>query len=87
MKSGRFHVKSSGFHEIHLKNLINQMNSNKNSSVLCSAVGRLMSLDSHEIRWISQNPPNFMNMSFCVITKYRSFFRKTNNATVTFKTN
>ena len=33
---------------------------------------------SHEIRWISWNLPNFMNMSFCVIAKYRSFFRKTN---------
>ena len=32
----------------------------------------------HEICWISWNPPNFMNMSFWVITKYRSFFRKTN---------
>ena len=25
------------------------------------------------------NPPDFMNVSFWVITKYRSFFRKTNN--------
>ena len=24
-----------------------------------------------------QNPPDFMNVSFWVITKYRSFFRKT----------
>ena len=25
----------------------------------------------------AQNPPDFMNVSFWVITKYRSFFRKT----------
>ena len=33
----------------------------------------------HEIWWISWNPPDFMNVSFWVITKYRPFFRKTNN--------
>ena len=25
-----------------------------------------------------RNPPDFMNVSFCVMIKYRSFFRKTN---------
>ena len=33
----------------------------------------------HEIRRISWwNPPDFMNVSFCVMIKYRSFYRKTN---------
>ena len=37
--------------------------------------------DFHEISWnpldFTWNPPDFMNVSFWVITKYRSFFRKT----------
>ena len=48
--------------------------------------GKAMSLDSHEIRQISQNPPNFMNMSFCVITKDRSFFRKTKHKVLMMST-
>ena len=54
---------------------------------------QLVFRNPHEIRRISceicmkstkfhvksaQNPPDFMNVSFWVITKYRSFFRKTN---------
>ena len=46
-------------------------------------VFRWMSWNPHEIcMW---NPLDFMksvNMSFCVITKYRSFFRKTNQLNV-----
>ena len=58
---------SGGFHEIH--NEIHQISWNPH----------VESAGFHKIHmW---NPPNFMksvNMSFCVITKYRSFFRKTN---------
>ena len=30
----------------------------------------------------TQNPPDFMNVSFCVMIKYRSFFRKTKHAEI-----
>ena len=36
-----------------------------------------ISWNLHEIHWISWNPPDFKIMSLWVITKYRSFFRKT----------
>ena len=49
VKFGIFHVKSDGFHEIHLVNQIFK----KNSSVSWSAVGRLCLMISHEIRRIS----------------------------------
>ena len=53
-KSGRFHLKSAGFHEIRMKSGGFHMKS-------------------------ARNPPDFMNVSFWVITKCRSFFRKTKN--------
>ena len=56
MKSTRFHVKSTGFCEIH--------------QISC------------EICWILWNLPDFMNVSFWVITKYRSSFQKTNKRNI-----
>ena len=65
-------VKSAGFHEIHwISCEIHQ--------ILWNPLDFLKSARFHvKYHWISWNPPDFMNVSFWVITKYRSFFRKTN---------
>ena len=91
MKSGRFHeirMKSSGFHEIHMKSTPNLVKSeefllkhlhliSETSDFMVKSIGFH---GFHEICWISWwNPPDFMNVSFWVMIKYRSFYRKTNN--------
>ena len=84
-KSSGFHLKSARFHEIrtksggfHLKSVQNLLDFTWNPYEICQI--------SHEICMKSagfylksvRNPPDFMNVSFCVMIKYRSFFRKTN---------
>ena len=80
LKSGRFQVKSSRFHT---------WNPVDFTPEICQ-----ISWNLYEICWISPEihmksggfhlksvriPPDFMNVRFCVMIKYRSFFRKTKN--------
>ena len=81
VKSARFH----GFHEIHWISWWNPPD----------FTDFMKSTGFHKIRWISWNPldftksagfhgwnpPDFMNVSFWVMIKYRSFYRKTKNVT------
>ena len=69
-KSGRFHVKSTW-------KPYKSNNSTKTLQFYGVQWEGYVSWNPADFTW---NPPDFMkikNMSFCVITKYRSFFRKT----------
>ena len=58
MKSGRFHVKSSGFH---VKSTYKTYKSNISRKTLqfFGVLWKGYVIFSHEIRWISRNPPDF----------------------------
>ena len=81
-KSGRFHEIQWISCEIQWiswnppKNLINQITQQKLFSFMqWEGYVSWFTWNLPDFTW---NQPNFMNMSFCVITKYRSFFWKTN---------
>ena len=61
-------MKSAGFHEIHIKS----------TGFHLKSAG--FHLKSANFMKSTRNLPDFMNVSFWVITKYRSFFRKTNQS-------
>ena len=90
---GEFHLKSARFHEIHWISWWNPleftdfMKSARFHGEICqiswiswNPLDFMKSArfygEIHRISW--WNPPDFMNLSFWVMIKYRSFYRKTN---------